>query len=75
MYTVIIDHPDHASDFYIPVYNPSGWQKRDSRGYGKKIPTAYTLKYMGRERRIYSDTCSDSVVTYIIVNKEKVFVR
>lgn len=78
MNSVMISHPDHASDFYMPFYCPAPVatvaKRQSAAGYGKKIPTNYMLKYMGRDRRIYAD-CAGLSVAYIIVNKEKVFVH
>lgn len=79
MKTVMIDHPAHASDYIATNYRPLAWQvarlQKTASGYGTKIPTCYTVKYQGRERRIYADCYSNVASTYIIVNGEKVFVR
>ena len=76
MKTVMIDHPDHASDFLTLNYQPLEWQRKwltkTASWYGKKIPTLYTVKYLGRTRRVYSDIYSNTGVTYIIVNGEQV---
>lgn len=78
MQQVMINHPDHASDFYTPRYCPLDWQRRGlsktASGYGTKIPTTYVLNYQGRDRRIYVDQYSNAGHTYIIVNKQKVTV-
>ena len=79
MKTVMIDHPDHGSDFLAVRYRPLAWQvaamQKTASGYGTKIPTRYTVTYQGRERRIYADCCSNVAATYIIVNGQKVYVR
>lgn len=79
METVMIDHPEHASDFLAARYCPLAWQvaglQKTASGYGTKIPTRYTVRYQGKQRRIYADCCSNVASTYIIVNGKKVFVR
>lgn len=79
MKTVMIDHPAHASDYFATIYRPLAWQvaglQKTASGYGNKIPTRYTVKYQGKERRIYSDCHSNVAATYIIVNGQKVYVR
>lgn len=78
MQQVMINHPDHASDFHTPRYCPLDWQReglsKTATGYGTKIPTTYVLDYMGRARRIYTDIYSNVGRSYIIVNKQKVSV-
>lgn len=78
MKTVMISHPDHASDYLLTNYRPLWWQvqglTKTRTGYGIKIPTSYTVKYQGRERRIYCDTYSNTGHTYIIIKGEKVAV-
>ena len=78
MKTAMISHPDHASDCLTLNYQPLDWQRRGlsktASGYGTKIPTIYTVDYMGRTRRVYSDIESNVGRTYIIVNGEKVSV-
>ena len=79
MKTVMIDHPDHGSDFLAARYRPLAWQvaglQKTASGYGTKIPTLYTVTFQGRDHRIYVDCCSNVALTYIIVNGEKVYVR
>lgn len=79
MKTVMVDHPEHGSDFLAARYRPLAWQvaglQKTASGYGTKIPTRYTVTYQGKVRRIYADCCSNVASTYIIVNSEKVFVR
>ena len=79
MKTVMVDHPAHASDFFATNYRPLAWQvaglQKTASGYGTKIPTRYTVRYLFKERRIYADYYSNVAATYIIVNGEKVFVR
>ena len=79
MKTVMIDHPEHASDYIATNYRPLAWQvaglQKTASGYGTKLLTCYTVNYQGKERRIYADCCSNVAATYIIVNSEKVFVR
>ena len=79
MKTVMVDHPEHGSDFLAARYRPLPWQvaglQKTASGYGIKIPTRYTVTYQGKERRIYADCCSNVASTYIIVNGQKVYVR
>ena len=79
MKTVMIDHPEHGSDYLATRYRPLPWQvaglQKTASRYGTKIPTRYTVKYQGKERRIYADCCSNVAATYIIVNGQKVYVR
>lgn len=78
MQTVMISHPDHASDFYTPIYAPLEWQRqglqKTATGYGTKIPTSYMLDYQGKRRRIYVDQYSNAGRTYIMVGGEKITV-
>jgi hypothetical protein len=79
MKTVMVDHPEHGSDYLAAHYRPLAWQvaglQKTASGYGTKIPTRYTVTFQGKERRIYADYYSNVAATYIIVNGEKVFVR
>ena len=79
MKTVMIDHPEHASDYFAANYRPLAWQvaglQKTASGYGTKLPTCYTVKYQGKERRIYADCYGNVAATYIIVNGLKVYVR
>lgn len=79
MKTVMISHPDDASDFHVAIYAPLEWQRqgltKTASGYGTKIPTSYMLDYQGKRRRIYVDQYSNAGHTYIIVSGEKVTVN
>ena len=43
MKTVMIDHPEHASDYFAANYRPLAWQvaglQKTASGYGTKLPT------------------------------------
>ena len=62
-----------------PIYSPLWWHERGlsytTTGYGPKIPTAYTVKYNGKTRRVYCTVYSNSGTCWIIVNGQKVIVR
>lgn len=75
MQTVMIDHPDHASDFHATFYSPVNPSRMPATGYGSKIPTTRMIRYMGRSRRIYVDQYSNAGRTYIMINNEKITVR
>ena len=79
MKTVMVDHPEHGSDYLAAHYRPLAWQvaglQKTASGYGTKIPTRYTVRYQGKERRIYADCYSNLAATYIKKKKKKVFVR
>lgn len=51
------------------VEAPLEWQKRGllytASGYGKRVPTAYKVKYDGRLRRVYCCQYSNSGTLYI----------
>lgn len=76
--TVMINHPDHASDFYSLIYAPLDWQRqglqKTATGYGKKIPTVNMIDYAGRKRRIYTDIFSNIGRSYFILKGEEITV-
>lgn len=44
--------------------------------YGrKKVPTSWTVNYMGRERRIYCDAIGNAGTCYVLVKGVKHFVH
>ena len=52
------------------------WQEQGlmqtASGYGDKLTTSYMVKYRGRLRRVYCSCHSNSGVTYIVLNGERV---
>lgn len=78
MKTVMINHADHASDFYTTIYSPLEWQRaglnKTASGYGKKIPTTEMINFAGRKRRIYVDVYSNAGSCYFMLKGEKIHV-
>lgn len=61
---------EHSTCEYLAVYDPLPWQKLglqySASGYGRKIPTEWTVYYKGRDRRIYVCIYSNVGTSYII---------
>ena len=61
------------------TYSPLWWHERGlsytATGYGAKIPTAYTVKYNGKTRRVYCTVYSNSGTCWVIINGQKIIVR
>ncbi|WBF81451.1 hypothetical protein HNDCFFNB_00154 [Citrobacter phage BSwM KMM2] len=63
----LLQAEQHLLDWQV-----AGLQKT-ATGYGKKIPTSWKVRYLGKLRRIYQDVYSNSVVSYIIVSGKKLY--
>nr|DAN14570.1 MAG TPA: hypothetical protein [Caudoviricetes sp.] len=64
---------DLKAESHILDWQVAGLTKT-ATGYGKKIPTSWKVRYMGRLRRIYQDVFSNAAKSYIIVNGKKLSV-
>jgi hypothetical protein len=69
---VSIQESADISYVHTAAYNPLWWQKQGlmytASGYGRKIPTSWTVRYNGKVRRIYCCIYSNIGTCYIIVN-------
>ena len=66
----ILNFEDLQAEQHLLDWQVAGLQKT-ATGYGKKIPTSWKVRYLGKLRRIYQDVYSNSGVSYIIVNGKK----
>lgn len=66
----VLNFEELIAEQHILDWQLAGLQKT-STGYGKKIPTSWKVRYLGKLRRIYQDVYSNSGVSYIIVNGKK----
>jgi hypothetical protein len=48
---------------------------RSRSGYGRKIPTQHMLRIRGRWHRVYVIQISNAGSAYVLINKEKFFLR
>lgn len=65
-----LNFEDLQAEQHLLDWQVAGLQKT-ATGYGKKIPTSWKVRYLGKLRRIYQDVYSNSGVSYIIVNGKK----
>lgn len=68
----VLNFEELQAEQYILDWQLAGLQKT-ATGYGKKIPTSWKVRYLGKLRRIYQDVYSNSGVSYIIVNSKKLY--
>ncbi|QBP33072.1 hypothetical protein Silverhawkium_gp118 [Shigella phage Silverhawkium] len=66
----VLNFEELQAEQHILDWQLAGLQKT-ATGYGKKIPTSWKVRYLGKLRRIYQDVYSNSGVSYIIVNGKK----
>lgn len=66
----VLNFEDLQAEQHLLDWQVAGLQKT-ATGYGKKIPTSWKVRYLGKLRRIYQDVYSNSGVSYIIVNGKK----
>ncbi|QHR67899.1 hypothetical protein mistaenkt_11 [Escherichia phage mistaenkt] len=66
----VLNFEELIAEQHILDWQLAGLQKT-ATGYGKKIPTSWKVRYLGKLRRIYQDVYSNSGVSYIIVNGKK----
>lgn len=69
----VLHFEDLQAEQHILDWQVAGLTKTVT-GYGKKIPTSWKVRYMGRLRRIYQDVFSNAAKSYIIVNGKKLSV-
>nr|DAJ98493.1 MAG TPA: hypothetical protein [Caudoviricetes sp.] len=68
----VLNFEDLQAEQHLLGWQVAGLQKT-ATGYGKKIPTSWKVRYLGKLRRIYQDVYSNSGVSYIIVNGKKLY--
>ncbi|EFV7170024.1 hypothetical protein EAMBIBNC_00009 [Citrobacter phage BSwM KMM4] len=68
----VLNFEDLKAEQHLLDWQIVGLQKT-ATGYGKKIPTSWKVRYLGKLRRIYQDVYSNSGVSYIIVNGKKLY--
>ena len=68
----VLNFEDLQAEQHLLDWQVAGLQKT-ATGYGKKIPTSWKVRYLGKLRRIYQDVYSNSGVSYIIVNGKKLY--
>lgn len=68
----VLNFEDLQAEQHLLDWQVEGLQKTVT-GYGKKIPTSWKVRYLGKLRRIYQDVYSNSGVSYIIVNGKKLY--
>ena len=68
----VLNFEDLKAEQHLLDWQVAGLQKT-ATGYGKKIPTSWKVRYLGKLRRIYQDVYSNSGVSYIIVNGKKLY--
>ncbi|URY12621.1 hypothetical protein [Shigella phage ESh21] len=66
----VLNFEDLQAEQHLLAWQVAGLQKT-ATGYGKKIPTSWKVRYLGKLRRIYQDVYSNSGVSYIIVSGKK----
>lgn len=68
----VLNFEELRAEQHLLDWQVAGLQKT-ATGYGKKIPTSWKVRYLGKLRRIYQDVYSNSGVSYIIVNGKKLY--
>jgi len=78
--TLIMRNPNDYTDTeeIVAEYEPLHWQERGlsytATGYGKKIPTGWTVHYRGRRRRVYCTVYSNAGTCWIVVDGQRMIV-
>jgi len=61
------------------IHKPLPWQERGlmytASGYGAKIPTSNTIRFQGRERRIYCTIYGNAGTAWIMVKGERITIE
>ncbi|ATE86352.1 hypothetical protein Sf18_gp78 [Shigella phage Sf18] len=68
----VLNFEELRAEQHLLDWQVAGLQKT-ATGYGKKIPTSWKVRYLGKLRRIYQDVYSNSGVSYIIVSGKKLY--
>ncbi|AUV63000.1 hypothetical protein Sf17_gp128 [Shigella phage Sf17] len=68
----VLNFEELRAEQHLLDWQVAGLQK-PATGYGKKIPTSWKVRYLGKLRRIYQDVYSNSGVSYIIVSGKKLY--